>query len=278
MLNNKNLNQKLQKIIEDAWDANLNISKNQQEDINHVLELLDSGSLRVAEKINNNWIVHQWIKKAILLSFKINNSNIIEGTPCGAKWYDKINSKLHNWNEENYIKAGFRAVPGCFIRKSAYIGQNVVVMPSFINVGAYIDNSTMIDSFVTIGSCAQIGKNCHISEGVGIGGVLEPLQNNPVIIEDNCFIGMGSKIADGIIVEEGSVIATGVFLSASTKIVDRESGEIYYGRIPKNSVVISGYISNSDKYQTANYCALIVKKVDQNTLNKTAINQILREI
>ena len=227
------------------------------------------------KKKNNEWHTHQWIKKAILLSFKTQDNKILSGPY--TTWFDKVDGKTTLWNEKKHIDAGFRSVPNGVVRKSAYIGKNVVLMPSFINVGAYVDDGTMIDTWSTVGSCAQIGKNCHISGGVGIGGVLEPLQANPVIIEDNCFIGARSEVAEGVIVGEGSVISMGVYIGASTKIIDRETNQIIYGKVPPYSVVVSGSLPNEDKKKPSLYCAVIVKTVDEKTRSKTSINDLLRD-
>ena len=269
----------LENIILKAWDDRNNINKNSDKAIisaiNETLEKLDSGSIRVCEKKNNEWHTHQWIKKAILLSFKTQDNKILSGPY--TTWFDKVDGKTTLWNEKKHIDAGFRSVPNGVVRKSAYIGKNVVLMPSFINVGAYVDDGTMIDTWSTVGSCAQIGKNCHISGGVGIGGVLEPLQANPVIIEDNCFIGARSEVAEGVIVGEGSVISMGVYIGASTKIIDRETNQIIYGKVPPYSVVVSGSLPNEDKKKPSLYCAVIVKTVDEKTRSKTSINDLLRD-
>ena len=269
----------LENTILKAWEDRNNINKNSDKAIisaiNETLEKLDSGSIRVCEKKNNEWHTHQWIKKAILLSFKIQDNKILSGPY--ATWFDKVEGKTALWDEKKHIEAGFRAVPNGAIRKSAYIGKNVVLMPSFINVGAYVDDGTMIDTWSTVGSCAQIGKNCHISGGVGIGGVLEPLQANPVIIEDNCFIGARSEVAEGVIVGEGSVISMGVYIGASTKIIDRKTNQIIYGKVPPYSVVVSGSLANEDKSKPSLYCAVIVKTVDEKTRSKTSINELLRD-
>jgi 2,3,4,5-tetrahydropyridine-2,6-dicarboxylate N-succinyltransferase len=250
------------------------------------LDGLDSGRLRVAEKTARGWQVHQWLKKAVLLSFRLNDMVEIPGGPAdpergAARWWDKVPSKFAGWSSNRFRSAGFRAVPGCFVRRSAYIGPNVVLMPSFVNVGAYVDGGTMVDTWATVGSCAQIGKNCHLSGGVGIGGVLEPLQAEPVIIEDNCFIGARSEVVEGVIVEEGSVLAMGTFISATTKIVDRDTGEIHMGRVPAYSVVVPGSLPGRplpDGRPGPNlYCAVIVKRVDEQTRAKTSINELLRE-
>lgn len=243
--------------------------------VDATLSALDAGELRVAEKMGNEWITHQWIKKAVLLSFRLNDSRRM-GDGEGTCWYDKVPSKFWDWKTDDFKRAAFRAVPGSFVRKSAYIAPNVVLMPSFVNVGAYVDVGTMVDTWVTIGSCAQIGKNCHISGGVGIGGVLEPLQAGPVIIEDNCFIGARSEVAEGVIIEEGAVLSMGVYLGASTKIVDRETGETFYGRVPAYSVVVPGSMPGKTPTSPSLYCAVIVKRVDEKTRAKTSINELLR--
>ena len=269
----------VENIILQAWEDRNSINKNSDQKIilaiNETLENLDSGSIRVCEKKNNEWHTHQWIKKAILLSFKTQDNKILSGPY--TTWFDKVDGKTTLWNEKNHIDAGFRSVPNGVVRKSAYIGKNVVLMPSFINVGAYVDDGTMIDTWSTVGSCAQIGKNCHISGGVGIGGVLEPLQANPVIIEDNCFIGARSEVAEGVIVGEGSVISMGVYIGASTKIIDRKTNQVIYGKVPPYSVVVSGSLANEDKSKPSLYCAVIVKTVDEKTRSKTSINELLRD-
>jgi len=250
------------------------------------LDGLDGGKLRVAEKTPTGWRVHQWLKKAVLLSFRLNDMVEIPGGPTdsergSSRWWDKVPSKFAGWSSNRFRDAGFRAVPGSFVRRSAYIGPNVVLMPSFVNVGAYVDTGTMVDTWATVGSCAQIGKNCHLSGGVGIGGVLEPLQAEPVIIEDNCFIGARSEVVEGVIVEEGAVLGMGVFISATTKIVDRDTGEIHRGRVPAYSVVVPGSLPGKplpDGNPGPNlYCAVIVKRVDEQTRAKTSINELLRE-
>lgn len=274
----------LSSVIDKAWEDRQAISAatkgEVREAVDTVLAALDEGTMRVAEKIDGSWVVHQWIKKAVLLSFRLHDMMIIEGGPAinGAttNWYDRIPSKFQNWQEEDFKKAGFRAIPGAIVRRSAYIGKDVVLLPSFVNLGAYVGEGTMIDTWSTVGSCAQIGKRCHISGGVGIGGVLEPLQANPVIIEDNCFIGARSEVAEGMIVEEGSVISMGVFLGASTKIVNRETGETFYGRVPAYSVVVPGTLPGRIEGSPALYCAVIVKTVDERTRSKTGINELLR--
>ena len=271
----------LEKIINDAFEDRDNIDVNTAGDIRNAvdetLNKLDSGSLRVCEKINNEWQVNQWIKKAILLSFRLNDNEIIKASH--ATWFDKVESKTANWTKDDHLKAGFRYVPDAVVRKSAFIAKGVVLMPSFVNLGAYVDEGTMIDTWATVGSCAQIGKNCHISGGAGIGGVLEPLQANPVIIEDNCFIGARSEVAEGVIVGEGAVLSMGVFIGASTKIVDRSTGEIHMGKVPAYSVVVPGTLPGKKEgdINPSLYCAVIVKRVDEKTRSKTSINDLLRD-
>ena len=271
----------LEKIINDAFEDRDNINVNTAGDIRNAvdetLNKLDSGSLRVCEKINNEWQVNQWIKKAILLSFRLNDNEIIKASH--ATWFDKVESKTANWTKDDHLKAGFRYVPDAVVRKSAFIAKGVVLMPSFVNLGAYVDEGTMIDTWATVGSCAQIGKNCHISGGAGIGGVLEPLQANPVIIEDNCFIGARSEVAEGVIVGEGAVLSMGVFIGASTKIIDRSSGEIHMGKVPAYSVVVPGTLPGKKEgdINPSLYCAVIVKRVDEKTRSKTSINDLLRD-
>ena len=271
----------LEKIINDAFENRDNINVNTAGDIRNAvdetLNKLDSGSLRVCEKINNEWQVNQWIKKAILLSFRLNDNEIIKASH--ATWFDKVESKTANWTKDDHLKAGFRYVPDAVVRKSAFIAKGVVLMPSFVNLGAYVDEGTMIDTWATVGSCAQIGKNCHISGGAGIGGVLEPLQANPVIIEDNCFIGARSEVAEGVIVGEGAVLSMGVFIGASTKIVDRSTGEIHMGKVPAYSVVVPGTLPGKKEgdINPSLYCAVIVKRVDEKTRSKTSINDLLRD-
>lgn len=268
------------RLIETAWECRQDLKSLDQSDlekvVQHVLNQLDEGNLRVAEKINNQWHVNQWIKKAILLSFRLRPNCLMTGGQGDAPWFDKVPLKTTGWTQEQYERAGFRAVPGSIIRHSAFIDKDVVLMPSFVNVGARVGTGTMIDTWSTIGSCAQIGTNCHISGGVGIGGVLEPLQANPVIIEDNCFIGARSEVAEGMIVEEGAVIAMGVFLGASTKIVNRTTGEILYGRIPAYSVVVPGTLPGITPDVPQLACAVIIKQVDARTRSKTGINELLR--
>ena len=246
--------------------------------INETIKNLDSGKIRVAEKNNNDWIINQWVKKSILLYFRINNMKLISNSPGNSNWWDKIDSKFTDMGDEEFKNAGFRAVPGSIVRKGSFVDSGCVLMPSFINIGAYVGSGTMIDTWATIGSCAQIGANCHISGGAGIGGVLEPLQANPVIIEDNCFIGARSEVAEGVIVREGSVLSMGVYLSASTPIVDRETGKIIRGEVPPYSVIIPGTFSpNNDSSKPSLYCAVIVKIVDEKTRSKTSINELLRD-
>jgi 2,3,4,5-tetrahydropyridine-2-carboxylate N-succinyltransferase len=269
----------LQHAIDAAWEVRDRLSPETQGPergaVEAALEALDSGRLRVAEKTAGEWRVHQWLKKAVLLSFRLNDMNPIEGAPGGASWWDKVDSKFKGWDEKRFREAGFRAVPGAIVRRSAHIAKNVVLMPSFVNVGAHVGEATMIDTWATVGSCAQIGKHCHISGGAGIGGVLEPLQAGPVVIEDNCFIGARSEVAEGVIVGEGSVLAMGVFLGASTKIVDRNKGDVHYGKVPPYSVVVPGSLPSAGG--PALYCAVIVKQVDERTRAKTSINELLRD-
>lgn len=274
----------LKTTIEAAWNNRDSLATNDQEIVQAIittLTKLDQGLIRVAIKSGNAWVCHEWVKKAILLSFKFGENKLFHNGPATddnieSAWFDKIPIKTQGWNHDRFYNAGFRAVPGAIIRHSAFVAPNVVLMPSFINMGVYIDEGTMVDTWVTIGSCAQIGKNCHISGGVGIGGVLEPLQANPVIIEDNCFIGARSEIAEGVVVEEGAVISMGVFLGASTKIVNRETGDISYGRVPAYSVVVPGTFPGKTPDSPSLACAVIVKQVDARTRAKTAINDLLR--
>ncbi len=279
----------LQEIIEKAWDdrdsINVDTKGEQRDAVIEALALLDSGAVRVASPSDNDldhkWIVHQWLKKAVLLSFRLNANKIISGGNGDSNWYDKVDSKFKGWDEAKFKAAAFRAVPDSIVRHSAYIAPNAVLMPCFLNVGAYVGEGTMIDTWSTVGSCAQVGANCHISGGVGIGGVLEPLQAEPVIIEDNVFIGARSEVAEGVIVETGAVISMGVFISASTKIIDRTTGEIFYGRVPAYSVVIPGTLPGKplpDGSAGPNLaCAVIVKRVDAKTRSKTGVNDILRD-
>lgn len=270
----------LQAAIDAAWEDRANISTQTQgparEAVLNALDMLDSGAARVAEKSGDDWVVHQWLKKAVLLSFRLNPNDMIEGGPGGGNWWDKVPSKFEGWSAGDFQKAGFRAVPPCAVRRGSFIAPSAVLMPSYVNIGAYVGEGAMIDTWATVGSCAQIGANCHISGGTGIGGVLEPLQANPVIIEDNCFIGARSEVAEGVIVREGAVISMGVFLGASTKIVHRETGEILYGEVPPYSVVVPGSL-NSANGTTNLYCAVIVKQVDEKTRSKTSVNELLRD-
>ena len=270
----------LESEIEAAWNIRDSITPSTKgkvrDAIEETLEALDKGELRVAEKTENNvWKVNQWAKKAVLLGFRIKDMEIQNGGPQSSGWWDKVDSKFKNWTEKSWKEAGFRAVPNCVVRKSAYIAPGVVLMPSFVNLGAYVDEGTMVDTWATVGSCAQIGKNVHLSGGVGIGGVLEPMQAGPTIIEDNCFIGARSEVVEGCIVREGSVLGMGVYIGQSTKIVDRETGEVMYGEVPPYSVVVSG--SMPSKNNVSLYCAVIVKRVDEKTRSKTGINELLRD-
>ena len=275
----------LQSTIEKAWEERDTLSAKTtgaaRDAVDKALGLLDRGELRVASKESGSWQTHQWLKKAVLLSFRLNDSELIAGGPDGSSWWDKVPSKFDGWTADSFRSAGFRAVPNCVVRRSAYVAPNVVLMPSFVNVGAYVDKGTMVDTWVTVGSCAQIGKNVHLSGGVGIGGVLEPLQAGPTIIEDNCFIGARSEVVEGVVVGEGSVLAMGVYISASTKIIDRATGEVFSGRIPPYSVVVSGNLPGkplpSGEPGPSLYCAVIVKRVDAQTRAKTAINDLLRD-
>ena len=275
----------LQTIIETAWDDRANISLTTggrlREAVAEALNLLDSGKARVAEKRSDGWHVNQWLKKAVLLSFRLNDNAVIEGGAAGAPAFDKVPSKFEGWGENRFRDAGFRVVPGAVARRGAHIAKGVVLMPSFVNIGAYVDEGTMVDTWATVGSCAQIGKNVHISGGAGIGGVLEPLQAGPVIIEDGAFIGARSEVAEGVIVGQGAVLSMGVFLGASTKIVDRATGEVHIGRVPPYAVVVPGSLPGKplpDGTPGASlYCAVIVKTVDAQTRSKTGINELLRD-
>lgn len=275
--------EEIEKIINSAFENPEDISPNmtgeKRDAIEAAMSFLDNGTLRVAKKIEDEWHVNQWLKKAVLLSFRLNNMTTIAHGPGTANWWDKVPSKFDGWGAEDFSSAGFRAVPNCVVRRGAYIAPNVVLMPSFVNLGAYVDEGTMVDTWATIGSCAQIGKNVHISGGAGIGGVLEPLQANPTIIEDNCFIGARSEVAEGVIVREGAVLSMGVFLSASTKIVDRDSGDISYGEVPPFSVVVPGMLPDASGTpgKPGLACAVIVKTVDAGTRAKTSINELLRD-
>ncbi len=273
-------NAQLERAIEAAWEARDAITPTTtgetREAIEDTLNALDSGKLRVAEpRENGNWHVNQWAKKAVLLSFRLRDMEIIEGGPGKAGWWDKVPSKFEGWSDNRWREAGFRAVPGSIVRRSAYIAPGVVLMPSFVNIGAYVDEGSMVDGWATVGSCAQIGKNVHLSGGVGIGGVLEPMQAGPTIIEDNCFIGARSEVVEGCIVREGSVLGMGVFIGQSTKIVDRETGEVIYGEVPPYSVVVAGSMPTKNNINL--YCAVIVKRVDAQTRSKTGINELLRD-
>ncbi|MQB10884.1 2,3,4,5-tetrahydropyridine-2,6-dicarboxylate N-succinyltransferase [Agrobacterium sp. ICMP 6402] len=276
----------LETIIETAFDnrdgVNVSTKGEVRDAVNTSLQLLDSGKARVAEKqADGNWKVNQWLKKAVLLSFRLNDMEIVTGGPGESTWWDKVPSKFENWGENQFRAAGFRAVPNAVVRRSAYVAKNVVLMPSFVNLGAYVDEGTMVDTWATVGSCAQIGKNVHLSGGVGIGGVLEPLQAGPTIIEDNCFIGARSEVVEGCIVREGAVLGMGVFIGKSTKIVDRATGEITYGEVPPYSVVVAGTMPGkpfpNGESGPSLYCAVIVKRVDEKTRSKTGINELLRD-
>jgi 2,3,4,5-tetrahydropyridine-2,6-dicarboxylate N-succinyltransferase len=275
----------LQAVIDVAWEHRAAVSpatKGEVRDaVDEALTLLDKGEARVATKEGEAWVVHQWLKKAVLLSFRLNDMASIEGGPGGAAWWDKVPSKLSGWGEDDFKAAGFRAVPGAIVRRAAYIAPGVVLMPSFVNLGAYVGEGTMVDTWATVGSCAQIGKNVHVSGGAGIGGVLEPLQAGPVILEDGVFIGARSEVAEGVLVEQGAVLSMGVYLGASTKIVDRETGEIHRGRVPAYSVVVPGTLPGKPLSDgspgPALYCAVIVKRVDEQTRSKTSVNELLRD-
>lgn len=272
-------------IIDSAWEDRNAISPATQGEIRDAVESalagLDDGTFRVAEKIDGNWNVHQWLKKAVLLSFRLNDNVIVDGGAAGAPAFDKVPSKFSGWDAERFRTAGFRVVPGAVARRGSFVGKNVVLMPSFVNIGARVDDGTMVDTWATVGSCAQIGKNVHLSGGVGIGGVLEPLQAGPVIIEDNCFIGARSEVVEGVVVEEGAVLSMGVFISSTSKIIDRTTGEVFVGRVPAYSVVVPGSIPGKplpDGSPGPNLsCAVIVKRVDARTRAKTAINDLLRD-
>ncbi len=273
-------NAQLETAIEAAWEARDQINPatggETREAIEDTLNALDSGTLRVAEKGDSgDWHVNQWAKKAVLLGFRIRDMEIQPGGPQGGGWWDKVDSKFRGWGDTQWRAAGFRAVPSCVVRKSAYIAPGVVLMPCFVNLGAYVDEGTMVDTWATVGSCAQIGKNVHLSGGVGIGGVLEPMQAGPTIIEDNCFIGARSEVVEGCIVREGSVLGMGVYIGQSTKIVDRETGKVMYGEVPPYSVVVSGSMPSKNYINL--YCAVIVKRVDEKTRSKTGINELLRD-
>jgi 2,3,4,5-tetrahydropyridine-2-carboxylate N-succinyltransferase len=274
-----------QSIIEAAWEDRATVSLktkgNIRKAVEFALDQLDSGKQRVAEKHSGEWQVNQWLKKAVLLSFRLNDMELIGNGPGRSKWWDKVPSKFDGWTAKKFRDAGFRAVPNCIVRKSAYIAPGAILMPSFVNLGAYVDTGTMVDTWVTIGSCAQIGKNVHLSGGVGIGGVLEPMQAGPTIIEDNCFIGARSEVVEGVVVGEGSVISMGVFIGQSTKIIDRTTGEVHMGKVPPYSVVVSGSLPQKPfadgSPSPSLYCAVIVKRVDEKTRSKTSINELLRD-
>ncbi len=273
-------NARLEAAIEAAWEEREKITRDtvgkSRDAIEETLDALDSGSLRVAERRQNgDWHVNQWAKKAVLLGFRLKDMELQSGSPQGGAWWDKVDSKWKGWDDGKWRAAGFRAVPNCVVRKSAFIAPGVVLMPSFVNLGAYVDEGTMVDTWATVGSCAQIGKNVHLSGGVGIGGVLEPMQAGPTIIEDNCFIGARSEVVEGCIIREGSVLGMGVFIGKSTKIVDRDTGEVMYGEVPPYSVVVAGTMPSKNGINL--YCAVIVKRVDERTRSKTAINDLLRD-
>ncbi len=270
----------LEQTIDAAWEEreapNAASSGMVRDAVAAAIAALDAGEARVAEKVGGDWVVHQWLKKAVLLSFRLNPMEMIPGGPGGAHWWDKVPSKFAGWSDKQFETAGFRAVPGAIVRRGAYIAPGAVLMPSFVNIGARVGEGTMIDTWATVGSCAQIGRNVHISGGTGIGGVLEPLQAGPVIIEDDCFIGARSEVAEGVVVEQGAVISMGVFIGASTRIVDRASGDIHYGRVPAYSVVVPGTLPGKDGGPGL-ACAVIVKRVDERTRSKTSINELLRD-
>jgi 2,3,4,5-tetrahydropyridine-2-carboxylate N-succinyltransferase len=274
------MNPTLQPTIDEAWENRDSIGPDTRgavrQAVDAALAALDSGEARITEKIGDEWVVHQWLKKAVLLSFRLNPMELIAGGPSGGHWWDKVPSKFGGWGEKEFAAAAFRAVPGAIVRRGAYIAPGAVLMPSFVNIGARVDEGAMVDTWATVGSCAQIGKNVHISGGAGIGGVLEPLQAGPVIIEDDCFIGARSEVAEGVLVERGSVLSMGVFLGASTKIVDRATGEVHYGRVPPYSVVVPGTLPGKDGGPSL-ACAVIVKQVDERTRSKTSINELLRD-
>jgi 2,3,4,5-tetrahydropyridine-2-carboxylate N-succinyltransferase len=274
------MSESLSQVIDAAWEDRSAVGPDTKGEVRQAIDKaiasLDSGEARIAEKIDGDWVVHQWLKKAVLLSFRLNPMELISGAPGGANWWDKVPSKFAGLGEKEFEAAGFRAVPGAIVRRGAYVAPGAVLMPSFVNIGARVGEGTMVDTWATVGSCAQIGRNVHISGGTGIGGVLEPLQAGPVIIEDDCFIGARSEVAEGVIVEQGAVLSMGVFLGASTKIVDRASGEVHYGRVPAYSVVVPGTLPGKDG-GPALACAVIVKRVDERTRSKTSINELLRD-
>lgn len=270
----------LSAVIDHAWDIREELGLSTKGEIREAVETaldgLDCGKWRVAEKKDGVWTTNQWLKKAVLLSFRLNDMKPIEGAPDGGVWWDKVDLKFAKWGEAQFRESGIRAVPGSIVRRSAFIAKGVVLMPSFVNVGAYVDEDTMVDGWATVGSCAQIGKNVHLSGGAGIGGVLEPMQATPTIIEDNCFIGARAEVAEGVIIGEGSVLSMGTYISKSTKIVDRATGEVFYGTVPPYSVVVSGSLPGKDG-KPGLYCAVIVKRVDEKTRSKTSINDLLRD-
>ncbi|HEX5257808.1 MAG TPA: 2,3,4,5-tetrahydropyridine-2,6-dicarboxylate N-succinyltransferase [Sphingomicrobium sp.] len=274
------MDDKLRSVIDRAWEERDSVGPDTRGEVrlavDEAIAALDRGEARIAEKVSGEWTVHQWLKKAVLLSFRLNPMEAISGGPGAAHWWDKVPSKFAGWGEKEFAAAGFRAVPGAIVRRGAYVAPGAVLMPSFVNIGARVGEGTMVDTWATVGSCAQIGRNVHISGGAGIGGVLEPLQASPVIIEDDCFIGARSEVAEGVVVERGSVLSMGVFLGASTKIVDRASGEVVYGRVPAYSVVVPGTLPAKDG-GPALACAVIVKRVDERTRSKTSINELLRD-
>ena len=279
------MSQQLQTAVDAAWEKRDTINSATKGEVREAVETaiagLDNGSFRTAEKFGDEWVVHQWLKKAVLLSFRLYDSVPMDGGAVfpgmgGAPWFDKVPLKTSGWDAGRFAKAGYRSVPGSIVRRGSYVAPSVVIMPSFVNLGAYVDTGTMVDTWATVGSCAQIGKNCHLSGGVGIGGVLEPLQANPVIVEDNCFIGARSEVAEGVIVREGSVLSMGVFIGASTKIVDRETGKVLQGEVPAYSVVVPGSLPGKSGGPSL-YCAVIVKRVDEQTRSKTSINELLRD-
>lgn len=271
----------LEAVIEAAWGNRADLSPATKGETRDAVETailaLDSGEMRVASKEGNgDWVVHQWLKKAVLLGFRLNDNGLMSGGPNDGTWWDKVPSKFEGWGEAEFKTAGFRAVPNCAVRRGSYVAPGAVLMPSYVNIGAYVDSGTMVDTWTTVGSCAQIGKNCHLSGGVGIGGVLEPLQANPTIIEDNCFIGARSEVVEGVIIREGSVLSMGVFISQSTKIYNRATGEISYGEVPPYSVVVPGNLPSKDGSHSLS-CAVIVKTVDAQTRSKTGVNELLRD-
>jgi 2,3,4,5-tetrahydropyridine-2-carboxylate N-succinyltransferase len=279
------MSKQLQTVIDAAWEKRDGISSATKGEVRDAVEAaiagLDDGSFRTAEKFGDEWVVNQWLKKAVLLSFRLYDSVPMDGGAAfpglgGAPWFDKVPLKTTGWDAKRFAKAGFRAVPGSIVRRGSYVAPSVVVMPAFINLGAYVDTGTMVDTWATVGSCAQIGKNCHLSGGVGIGGVLEPLQANPVIVEDNCFIGARSEVVEGVIVGTGAVLSMGVFISATTKVVDRATGQIHVGKVPPYSVVVPGNLGGGPN-RPSTYCAVIVKTVDERTRSKTSINELLRD-